>query len=203
MKTNFKYLKNVYYKRYNTKMNNTNKIFRFKLADETMSLITQFAKIHQNDDRHTYKAAWQGWLMEQRGLLETEVLRLKALGYTGDVEDKMFKAGRYYFRSKKAEEEEKEKEKKEKKGVTKKKREYIIMNHQIIQAMDEQLQNIINDTKFTPADGYRIFCENNINILRTEIIRLTQNKTITAEKMSEKFKKTYKNRYFSLVKVHC
>ena len=33
-------------------------------------------------------------------LIDTEVLRLKKLGYNGDVIGKMYKAGRYYFRKK-------------------------------------------------------------------------------------------------------
>ena len=38
-------------------------IFRYKLSDDLMALISQFAKIHQYDDRHSYKDAWEHqWL---------------------------------------------------------------------------------------------------------------------------------------------
>ena len=86
----------------NMNMNVTNnKIFRYKLSDNIMELITQFAKIHQYDDRHAYKEAWENYVNEKREIIDREVYRLSELNYKGDVMDKMFKAGRYYFRSKK------------------------------------------------------------------------------------------------------
>lgn len=85
----------------NTNMNVTNnKIFRYKLSDNIMELITQFAKIHQYDDRHAYKEAWENYVNEKREIIDREVYRLSELNYKGDVMDKMFKAGRYYFRAK-------------------------------------------------------------------------------------------------------
>ena len=76
-------------------------IFRYKLSDETMSLLAKFSKGHQYDDRHAYKDAWELWLNENRDAVAREEMRLKKLGFHGDVIDKMFKAGRYYFREKK------------------------------------------------------------------------------------------------------
>ena len=85
----------------NANMNVTNnKIFRYKLSDNIMELITQFAKIHQYDDRHAYKEAWENYVNEKREIIDREVYRLSELNYKGDVMDKMFKAGRYYFRAK-------------------------------------------------------------------------------------------------------
>ena len=53
--------------------------------------------------------------------------------------------------------------------------------------------------KFKPAIGYVNFCEEHIDILRAEIRRLTaQQQPLTAEKLADKIKKTYKNRYFIL-----
>ena len=80
--------------------NATNKIFRYKLSDEIMTCISQFAKIHELDDRHTYKEAWTLWLAENEDEVEREIQRLQQLDYRGDILDKMFKAGRYYFREK-------------------------------------------------------------------------------------------------------
>jgi hypothetical protein len=166
------------------------KIFRYKLNDDIMSSITQFAKIHQLDDRHTYKDSWTHWLAENQDCVEREVSRLKELNYKGDVIDKMFKAGRYYFR-----------EKVENKKPTEKndtnRRDYIVMDQVLIQAMDTHLQGLMNNNDFKPALAYNHFCEQHIDLLRKEIIRLLQ-QNITGEKLSAKLKKTYKNRYFSL-----
>ena len=56
--------------------------------------------MHRYDDRKTYKAAWTAWLAhdEIAAMLKAEVERLTDLGYQGDVADKLFKSGRYYFR---------------------------------------------------------------------------------------------------------
>ena len=166
-----------------------------------MLMITQFAKIHQYDDRHTYKDAWQLWLKREEEIIERELSRLNQLGYKGDVIDKMFKAGRYYFREKtivKKDEENNTKE--EVKEVKEKKRDYIVMNPEVIQAMDAHLTEIMKQPNFKPANGYVQFCEQQIDLLRREIIRLTaptaNNVTITKEKLAEKIKKTYKNRYY-------
>ena len=184
---------------------NTSKIFRFKLSDDILLLITQFAKMHQYDDRHTYKDAWQIWAKEHEELVEREVSRLKLLGYKSDVMDKMFKAGRYYFREKKTNnEEEKEQDikKKEDKKDQKKKRDYTVMDSEVIQAMDKHLIAIMKQPKFKPANGYAQFCEEQIDLLKREIIRLTQMNAsggiLTKEKLAEKIKKTYKNRYYIL-----
>jgi hypothetical protein len=169
------------------------KIFRYKLSDDIMTNITQFAKIHQLDDRHQYKEAWTRWLAAEEESVEREVLRLQQLNYKGDVIDKMFKAGRYYFRGK---------EEAAAAAVTtkeKKKRDYIVMHPDIIQAMDRHLRGLIHLPDFKPAVAYDQFCCEHVELLRTEIRRFVMEYDgITGKKMSAKFKKTYKNRYFTL-----
>jgi hypothetical protein len=169
-------------------MAKTSKIFRYKLCDDIMLCIAQFSKIHQLDDRHTYKEAWALWLTENQDQVEREVRRLQQLEYKGDILDKMFKAGRYYFR---------EKLPKNKKPAEKKKREYIVMDPELIQAMDTHLRLKMNTTDFKPALAYEHFCTQHLDLLRKEISRLVL-ENIPGEKISGKLKKTYKNRYFML-----
>ena len=171
------------------------KIFRYKLSDEIMANIARFAKIHQFDDRHTYKEAWTRWLAAEQDNVEREVARLQQLNYRGDILDKMFKAGRYYFREKVAI--KKAEPATEQLTKEKPKRDYIVMDPVIIQAMDCHLRELINNKNFKPAAAYDQFCDEQVALVRLEIRRLmVQN--ISGEKMSEKFKKTYKNRYFIL-----
>jgi hypothetical protein len=172
-----------------------NKVFRFNLSEDIMQMITRFAKTHQYDDRHTYKEAWQNWSAMQQEILEREISRLKQLGYKGDVMDKMFKAGRYYFREKKTEQGNTAKETKEEK------REYIIMNQDVILAMDKHLNGIMKQPDFKPAKGYTQFCEQHIELLRREISRFKE-ENVPSDKIAEKIKKTYKNRYFMLSKLN-
>lgn len=165
----------------------TNKIFRYKLSDEIMENIAQFAKIHQLDDRHTYKEAWTRWLAAEQDQVEREVARLQELNYTGDILDKMFKAGRYYFREKVVQPPTKEKAK----------RDYIVMDPSIIQTMDLHLRGQQQNINFKPAAAYKDFCEQHIALLRAEIRRLMID-NISGEKILEKLKKTYKNRHYIL-----
>ena len=175
---------------------NKNKIFRFKLSDEIMLLITQFAKMHQYDDRHSYKEAWEDWSTVQQDVLDREVSRLDQIGYKGDVLDKMFKAGRYYFREKKQVVEVSTNEV----SNDKKKRKYIVMNPEVILAMDQHLKNAMKQPDFKPAKDFVQFCEQNLEMLRREITTLKE-QDIEGDQIAEKIKKTYKNRYFNLTKA--
>ena len=202
-------------KNVNTVKKGKGKIFRYKLSDDIMAIISQFAKIHQFDDRHAYKEAWSRWLVDQQDTVEREVMRLQQLDYDGDIIDKMFKAGRYYFREKTAikkhdEEDEDEGDRAtdnvkngDDKSVGKadKRRTYIVMNHELIQGMDSHLQKMMKSNEFKPELAYIHFCDNHVELLRKEIGRLmkeNKHNTISSRQMSAKFKKTYKNRYFIL-----
>ena len=153
-----------------------------------MNCIAQFSKIHQLDDRHSYKEAWTFWLKENQDQVERDVQRLKQLDYKGDILDKMFKAGRYYFR---------EKLPKNKKSTEKKQRDYIVMEPDFIHAMDTHLRSKMIATDFKPALAYDQFCLQHLDLLRKEIGRLLQ-ENFPGGKIAAKLKKTYKNRYFIL-----
>ena len=174
-----------------------NKIFRFKLSDEIMELITQFAKTYQHADRHAYKEAWQQWTTNQQEIVGSEIARLKQLGYEGDVLDKMFKAGRYYFRSKTTAPAPAPAAVVKTDAGEKRRRAYYVLNPDILRDMDAHITAQMNQTDFKPAKGYEQFCEHHKDLLRREIARLIQ-MPITPEKIAEKIKKTYKNRYFIL-----
>ena len=88
---------------------NTIFIYRFKFCNEIMDLITEFSKVHQFDDRKIYKEKWELWLEENSDAVDEEITRLNRLGYEGNIIEKMFKAGRYYFRKKINNEEKKQK----------------------------------------------------------------------------------------------
>jgi len=67
-----------------------------------MANLSCFSKVHQYDDRHAYKSEWTKWTQQEEiaQAIDVEKRRLQENGYKGDIEDKMFKAGRYYFRKK-------------------------------------------------------------------------------------------------------
>lgn len=79
--------------------NNIN-IYRYKFSERINELLFTFSKIHQYDDRKTFKEAWDFWSEDNKEILDFEIERLKQLNYEGDIINKMFKSSRYYFRKK-------------------------------------------------------------------------------------------------------
>jgi hypothetical protein len=82
--------------------NNGNKrVLRFEFSNALIKSVMAFTTVHQYDDRKTYKEAWAQWLAhdEIATIFKADVERLTNLGYKGDVADKLFKSGRYYFRT--------------------------------------------------------------------------------------------------------
>lgn len=198
-------------------------VFRFKLKDEIVAKINEFAKIHQFDDRKMYKENWSKWFNENNALFEEEIIRLTRLGYMGNVEYKMFNAGRYYFRNKKVEnaddgnhqphnEDIKHAVQKKKDTIPspkKNSRLYISTDKAILEAMDNHIRLSINNTLYTPASGYNDFCKTHTSLLSEEIKRIYNTfdrlENISANEISpliiQKIKKTYKNRYFIITRT--
>ena len=175
-----------------TSDNSTSTIYRYKFTNDIMSMITEFAKIHQYDERKIYKENWVKWFEENKITMMNEIDRLTRLGYTGDIPDKMFKAGRYYFRKKNIVVDNKEQ---------KMRRSYITMSSDILYAMDSHINISIKNEDFSPASGYIDFCLNHVTLLEIEIRRLCSCYTnITSNDMIDKIKKTYKNRYFIITR---
>ena len=165
-------------------------IYRYKFSNDIMTMITEFAKIHQFDERKIYKENWIKWVDENNDSITDEITRLTRLGYDGDIPDKMFKAGRYYFRKKNMTDNKKQQIR----------RSYITMSSDILDAMDTHIGLSIKNDDFSPASGYIHFCINHVALLEIEINRLCSETTIKANEMIDKVKKTYKNRYFIITR---
>ena len=194
-------------------------IFRFKLKEEIINLINKFAIIHQNDDRKTYKQEWSKWFIENNAVLEEEIIRLTRLGYFGNIEYKMFNAGRYYFRKKelKGKNNKNDDDDDDDGGIKKKRKIYTPINHEVINAMDNHINasilNVDKKLKFKPADGYDDFCKTHINLLKPIIKQMIYNQIESSSNNNNnnddisliiisKIKKTYKNRYFIITHKH-
>ena len=80
-------------------------------------------------------------------------------------------------------------------------RNYITMLESTLNSMDIHIKtSLANNTEFKPSDGYKDFCENNVSILRTEIQRMVTDNIMDKNDISDKIKKTYKNRYYMITK---
>jgi hypothetical protein len=163
-------------------------IYRYKFTDEFTSELFRFSKVHQYDHRKDFKEAWNSWLEENDCIVTVEKRRLTNLGYDGNIEDKMFKSARYYFR---------------KKGTEKKapmeRRVYIGVQKDLLDAMDNHIKSTINSKDFKPSEGFDDFCKKNIDLLKREVNMLCQNGVADSNEIKKKIKKTYKNRYFLFI----
>ena len=151
-------------------------IYRYKFTTEFMEELYEFSKIHQYDDRHDFKEAWDNWIKENDEQINKEIMRLLYLGYEGNVMEKMFKSARYYFRKKSTEKKE-----------PKKRKNYISMNRSILSLMDEHIKQNQNKQPKESLEQFIMLYKNEIDQLLGESCDY-----------ETKIKKTYKNRYFML-----
>ena len=164
-------------------------VFRFNFDDSVVDVVTEFAKTHEHDDATSYKEAWKVWCDENQDVIRMETTRLCDLGYDGDVVEKMYKAGRYYFRTKKT-------------AVVspKARRNYISLDATLIASMDAHIGANIGAVDFTPAHGFELYDKRESEAIKVEVGRLADDGECKASKedLVAKIKKTYKNRYYIL-----
>ncbi len=184
--------------------------YRFNLSKDLIDELTYFSQMHRFDDRKTFKESWIKWKEndENRIMLNLETSRLEREGYDGNIEDKIFKSIRYYIKKKI--------EKESNKPEPKKRKQYESLSEDFLEKIDEHIydqlhQNIISKTKtedksilisnVSQADAYYDFCINNKKLIENEInllFKKNSNKTYSFAELSNKFKKTYKNRFFNI-----
>lgn len=162
-----------------------NIIYRFKFTEDFMKELYVFSKVHQFDERSIFKEAWLLWVTENELLILDETKRLLSLGYDGDIIDKMYKSARYYFRKKSTE-----------KIEPKKRRQYIGVTPELLDAMDTHIKIHYIDVDYQPKKGFIEFCKDNIDLLKESIKIICENGCKDSILIEEKIKKTYKNRYF-------
>ena len=194
------------------------RVLRFEFSNEIIEHVAAFAQLHQYDDRKTYKEAWTEWMAnnEIAALFNAEVKRLTDLGYKGDVADKLYKSGRYYFRQKtygfqgtsRAEplcpNLSLQPEPMGVRGALIAPRRYVLLSRELLAAMDDHIERgLRQQTDFTPAKGFAEFARGtdgtHVASYHSEVARLSEIMP-TGEAVSDKIKKTYKNRYFMLSK---
>lgn len=75
--------------------------FRFKFTKQLLNSIREFSKIHSNDNCDDFLEAFQSWTYENREMIQLEEERLKSMGFNKDINAKIYKSARYYFKNKK------------------------------------------------------------------------------------------------------
>jgi hypothetical protein len=166
-------------------INKNYNIYRYKFSENVINELSIFSKIHQYDDKNTFKESWEEWVSNNLDMINREQTRLSELGYTGCVKTKMYKSCRYYFSKKKDNKEDQ----------TERRKKYIMLNINVLNSMDKHIIQNMNTDNYKPANGYEEYCLQNIELLKEDILEMV-GLSMNTEEIKLKIKKTYKNRYF-------
>jgi hypothetical protein len=155
--------------------------FHFGFSELITEQFAYFATLHRYDERKVFKENWEKWISEEEiaKLISEETELLRANGYAGDILDKMFKSVRYYYRKKSLVPKE-----------PKQRKPYVVLPAAVLAKMDMHIIEIIvantnPETKqctISPAKAYTAY--------------LAEHESSIPEIEKEKYKKTYKNRFF-------
>jgi hypothetical protein len=191
------------------------KTHRYEFSEYAMTQLNYFTQVHRYDERKAFKAAWQKWITTEDivQMIAEETQKLMSEGFQGDVEDKMFKAVRYYFRKKPASETPTT-DKKEKNP----RKKYVGFTGKILTAMDSHIISKIKEnlqehqttlknpdkkhfkSNVFPDKAFNDFYSTNTEIIQEETDILQQDETMNNVTIKLKIKKTYKNRYQTIRK---
>lgn len=190
------------------------KTYRFVFSDSVIEELEYFSQLHQFDERKAFKEAWKEWFQSDtiHPIMNEEINRLVNTGYKGNIEEKMFKSARYYFRKKPANKPDEKKKRKQYIGLS---NEFLkSIDHHIISCLNANMKSNLktkttaktNSTNVTvldvqPAEAYEDFCTNHTEQLQKEIhyfVEATPGTPLNIKELCNKFKKTYKNRYYNI-----
>ena len=162
------------------------KTHRFKFSESFSETIEEFTRIHKFNKPKDFKESWIEWRDENNSIIKKELKCLQTKGYQGNIYDKIYKSIRYYHKNKTTS------EKKEKK-----RKPYIGLERSVLDAMDIQITSYMENRDSKPSDGFTKFMDSlSKEILDKQVKTLKGNGYDTKQDILNKFKKTYKNRYF-------
>ncbi len=197
------------------------KTHRYEFSEYAMIQLNYFTQVHKYDERKAFKEAWEKWITTDdiAQMIESETQKLLNEGFNGDVEDKMFKAVRYYFRKKPSEQTAEKEQTPRKKYVGFTGKILTAIDSHIISKIKENLQEQNQTTtenhdknhykkpdkkhfksNVAPDKAFNDFYSTNTEIIQEETELLQQDETMNDEAIELKIKKTYKNRYQTIRK---
>lgn len=165
----------------------TSKTYRFKLDPIILENIRQFAENHRYEDSHDFSCSYQKWVEDNKGIIDREKRRLVALGCDKNINTKIYKSARYYFKNKTNDEKE-----------PTQRREYVGSTKEFREAIDAHISNIANKRNLKPADAFSNFIEHtDYQKIITDAVEDFRGYGFSTDMIDKKIKKTYKNRYFT------
>lgn len=193
---------------------------RFIYSYDFSKEIEYFSKLHQYDDRKTFKEEWTKWIEDKhiKSQIEEEIERSVKNGYKGDIMSKIYKSARYYYRKKDMKFLNKKQENKEEEedNSISSENNYAGLSKEMIKMMDSHIFELIHNnavntenkeksrnnpillSKVRPANAFDDFCKKFIKEITREIYRLKKKIVLNPNEISLKFKKAYKNQFYKI-----
>lgn len=164
--------------------------YRFKFNKELLDSIREFSKLHSNDNCDDFLDAFHLWKRVNNEIISLEEKRILDLGFNGNIEEKIYKSARYYFKNKK--------------NTTYKlnkqlKTNYIPRNPVFFKMMETYInKNPIKASllykEFINETDTHILSEINTEIVRLKTFELNQTECL------QKIKKMFNNAYYKIKK---
>ena len=165
----------------------TNNIFRYKFSEQILQLIGGFSSTHKYDEPIQFREEWDLFVIENKDQLDRERRRLTSIGYNGNIDEKMYKSARYYFKNKSTAQKE-----------HKKRRKYVTIDKAFLADMDKHITEVAFVEDLKPAHAYNNFISNDkySNKMDNIIQDILEDHDLEEAAIEKKICKTYKNRYF-------
>ena len=172
------------------------RVYRHAIGQNVLDKLRPFAQLHATLPSKEFKAKWELWCTTNELLISAESRRLQNLDYSGDVLSKLYRAARYYFKTKPP-------------TLTPRRRSnstpYLSLSPVLLQSMDAHIHtNLAKNESQPPAALYSHYIATHTDLVplfTTEAERLRDQANLSDEAIASKFKKTYKNRYFLIARA--
>jgi hypothetical protein len=172
---------------------NNNNIYRYKITSQLNELVIDFARIHKLDDRPIFKEYWEKFVELNSEIIKKEQKIVDDMKLDRDILAMIYKSARYYYKNKSNNSNIKQN------NNEKEKRRYIKISNELNDILNEYVLKHIQ-AKTKPSNGLDIFLIEQYEIINREINKFKNNNKLSPEDISNKIKKMYKNKYFTLNK---
>lgn len=172
------------------------RVYRHAIGPNILEKLRPFAQLHSSLSSKEFKTKWEVWCTTNELLIASESRRLVSLDYSGDIISKLYRAARYYFKTKPP-------------TLTPQRKSnstpYLSLSPVLLRSMDTHIRaNLAGTEPQPPATLYSNYIATHVELIplfTAEAERLRDHANLSDDAIASKFKKTYKNRYFLMARA--
>ena len=75
-------------------------IYRFKFSKQLYDILIPFVNNNKYSDTNSFNDNWNTWLIQYKNIIDNENKLLLSNGYQGDINIKLYKSAKYYYKNK-------------------------------------------------------------------------------------------------------